>query len=263
MPKTASTIGRCLALLLFAGLGLAAGLLEEQFISLWLVEPPSATDSEVVRARGYPHAWLVNEPQPPGVPELSRRIVNRQLLMSLFFWLAASTIALSALRAIWHRFSRRPLLSAPMGLRLFAAWSTAGCAATYGYLFTGMFSYWWLLIATVIGVTTPFVVVRSWGDSAIRWLGALIAILVAALTASADLAISSGSGSGIVVLLLIGVYLLASIAIALLLLSWLAPACRMGLGSLIESPGRRSPGSPKTGAFLPRISSSKEWRCTR
>ena len=162
MPKTASTIGRCLALLLFAGLALAAGLLEEQFISLWLVEPPSATDSEVVRARGYPHAWLVNEPQPPGVPELSRRIVNRQLLMSLFFWLAASTIALSALRAIWHRFSRRPRLSAPMGLRLFAAWSMAGCAATYGYLFTGMFSYWWLLIATVIGVTTPFVVVRSW-----------------------------------------------------------------------------------------------------
>jgi len=264
MPKMASTIGRCLALLLFAGLGLAAGLIEEQSISLWLVEPSLAADSEVVRARGYPHAWLVNEPQPPGVPELSRRIVNRQLLMSLFFWLAASTIALSAVRAIWHRFSRRPPLSAPMGLRLFAAWSTAGGAATYGYLFTGMFSYWSLLIATAIGVTTPFVVVRSWGDPAIRWLGALIAIIVAALTAAgAALAISSGSGSGIVVLLLICAYLLASIAIALSLLNWSAPVCRMGLGSLTESLGRRSPGSPETGVLLRKVLSSEEWRCTR
>lgn len=221
-----SSIGRCLALLLFAGLGMAAGLLEEQSISLRLVEPSLAADSETVRARGYPHAWLVNEPQPPGVPKVSRRIVNRQLLMSLFFWLAASTIALSAVRAIWNRFSRRPPASGPMGLRTFAACSTAGCAASYGYLFTGMFSYGWLLIATAIGVTIPLVVVRSWRDSAGRWLRALVAFIVAVLTAGADLAIASGAELGILVLLLIGVYLFASIAIALLLLTWLAPVCR-------------------------------------
>ena len=229
MPKIAPVIGRCLALLLFAGLGLAAGLLEEQSITLRLVEPSLAVDSEFVNASGYPHAWLVNESQSPGVPELSRRIVNRQLLMSLFFWLAASTIALSVVRGIWHRFSRRPPRSAPPELRLFAAGTTPGCAATYGYLFTGMFSYGWLLVATVIGATTPVVVVRSWGDSAIRWLGALCAIIVAVLTAGADLAISTGAGFGIVVLLFIGLYVLVSIAIALLLLTWLAPVCGPGL----------------------------------
>jgi hypothetical protein len=80
---------RLLLVLAVAAAGVAAGLLNKQWIDLRLVDPARAVDSESALARGFPHGWCVVHPQ-PGLPSpTSRRIVTRNLLQSTFFWLAS------------------------------------------------------------------------------------------------------------------------------------------------------------------------------
>jgi len=203
-----------LLVLVLAAAGVAAGLLDTQWIDLWLVDPARAVDSESALARGFPHGWWVVHPQ-PGLPSpTSKRIVTRNLLQSAFFWLACSTVAVGAgtfaVRAARRVKARRS--GDTTGVRVFAAVATGACAAAYAEMFTGFFGFWPLAATTWVAIMLPLVFIRSRADLRRRWLPITLLLLASALGAAV-------AGEGLVgFVLIVGIFLALSLAVALVFL---------------------------------------------
>jgi len=207
--------------LAIAAAGVAAGLMDTQWIDLRLVDPSRAVDSESVAARGFPHGWWVVHPQ-RGLPSpTSRRIVTRNLLQSACFWLACSTVVVGAgIFAV--RLARRVKARRSgdtTGVRAFAALATGACAAGYAEMFTGFFGFWPLATATWVALLPPLVLIRSRADLRRRWLPIVLLLLASVLAA----ALASEDLVGFV--LIVGIFLALSLAVALVFLYALtAPA---------------------------------------
>jgi hypothetical protein len=213
-------ISRTVILLLFGATGLVGGLLDVASIGLQAVDPASAHDSELVTARGFPHPWLVVDAERAGRVLTSKRIATRNLLMSGFFWLAASTVMLSTGRALVRWLGpARPPLRFSRALRSFAALATAFCAASYGYLFTSAPGYALLLAGTCVSLLSPLLLVRSSRSSRRRWFRAILLFLLGLALTAASL-----GGFGLPAVPGVAVFLLASLALSRACLFWMTPA---------------------------------------
>jgi hypothetical protein len=209
-------VRRLLLVLAIAAAGVAAGLVDMQWIDLWLVDPARAVDSESALARGFPHAWWVVHPQ-PGLPSpTSSRIVARNLLQSAFFWLACSSVAVGAgtfaVRAVRRVKARRS--GDTTGVRAFAALATGACAAGYAEMFTGFFGFWSLAAATWIALLLPLVLIRSRADLRRRWLSIVLFLLLLASVLAPALASEDLVGF----VLIVGIFLALTLVVALLFL---------------------------------------------